>query len=306
METARKIFAPYTLDCPSFEWWTVYIVGQRYASNFVNKDELIFIAGDASHTHSPKGGQGMNASLNDAHNLAWKLAMVIKGLAYPDIIKTYEFERRTFAKQLIEFDGKFSKLFSNKHSPNMEQNDVTYEELCNAFETFGIFMDGFAIRYEPSLITTKSLQNQMLAEGLPIGKCFTSQIVVRHVDARPFHLQDQMPTDLRFRVLFFMGNCLLSSQLKAIEETAEALGALSKHYTPRNGAYDDVIDFITVSSNPHATYEKESLPFFLVQNKWKIFCDEAAIDGVCILLCLVFLLSWFMILANQKIFKFHF
>ena len=51
-------------------------VGQRVASNFSLK-ERIFIAGDACHTHSPKAGQGMNASMNDSHNLStWTLSVV--------------------------------------------------------------------------------------------------------------------------------------------------------------------------------------------------------------------------------------
>jgi phenol 2-monooxygenase len=290
MESARKIFAPYKLDWPNIEWWTIYIVGQRYASNFADKDELVFIAGDACHTHSPKAGQGMNASMNDTHNLAWKLAMVIKGLAYPNILKTYEFERRNYAKQLIEFDREFAKLFTDKHAQNAEETGVTHEEFSKAFEIFGGFTSGISIRYKPSLITAESLKNQVLAEGLQIGKSFTSQIVIRHADARPFHLHDQMPTDLRFRVLIFAGDCLLSSQLEKIEEATAALEALAKRYTPSNTAYDDVIDFITVSSNPHAAYEKESLPIFLYQNKWKVFCDEVAIDGVCISSFLFFLL----------------
>ncbi len=290
LESARKIFVPYKLDCLNIQWWTIYIIGQRYASNFVDKDELVFIAGDACHTHSPKAGQGMNASMNDTHNLAWKLAMVIKGLAYRDILKTYEFERRNYAKQLIEFDRKFAKLFSDKHAQNTEEAGVTHEQFRDAFEIFGGFTSGIAIQYEPSLITVHSLENQMLAEGLTIGRSFPSQIVVRHADARPFHLHDQMPTDLRFRVLIFAGDCLLSSQLKKIEEAAAALETLAQRYTPSNGAYDDTIDFITISSNPHAAYEKESLPLFLFQNKWKVFCDEVKFDGVCILFCLFFLL----------------
>ena len=46
----------------------VYTVGQRVASKF-SIHERVFIAGDACHTHSPKAGQGMNASMNDSHNL---------------------------------------------------------------------------------------------------------------------------------------------------------------------------------------------------------------------------------------------
>lgn len=279
MEVARKTFAPYKIEWPDIDWWTIYIIGQRYASHFANDGELIFIAGDACHTHSPKAGQGMNASMGDTHNLAWKLAMVIKGLAHPTILKTYELERRMYAKQLIEFDKKWAKLFSDKPAKNANEAGVTHEEFLEAFQTFGGFTSGIAIQYEVSLITAHARENQALAGGLPIGKSFPSKIVVRHADARPFHFHDHMPTDLRFRILIFAGNCLDSSQLKALDETAAALQILAKRYTPSHFAYDDVLDFITVSSNPHAAYEKESLPFFLHQNRWKIFCDEIAADG---------------------------
>ncbi len=280
MESARKICAPYKFDWPSIEWWAIYITGQRYASNFVDKEERIFIAGDACHTHSPKAGQGMNASMNDTHNLAWKLALVIKNLAHPTILKTYEFERRTYAKQLIDHDREFASLFANKMLQNTEEAIVAYDELREAFERFSGFFTGINIQYEASIITVQCEENQALARGIIIGRTLTSQIVVRHVDARPFHLHDLMPTDLRFRVLIFAGDCCLTSQLSKIEAISSALEVVSKIYTPSTAAYDDIIDFITVSSNPHATFEKESLPLFLRQNKWKLFCDEIAIDGV--------------------------
>lgn len=77
---------PYTIDAREIEWWTIYIsrfpvrsclkllqlfdaVGQRVASKF-SVHERVFIAGDACHTHSPKAGQGMNASMNDTHNIS--------------------------------------------------------------------------------------------------------------------------------------------------------------------------------------------------------------------------------------------
>ena len=81
------------------------IVGQRVASKFSLK-ERVFIAGDACHTHSPKAGQGMNASMNDSHNLSefaldnhiperrltqmavWKLTHVLRGNANMSILKT--------------------------------------------------------------------------------------------------------------------------------------------------------------------------------------------------------------------------
>ena len=303
MESARKIFAPYKLEWTDVQWWTVYITGQRYASNFMDKNGRIFIGGDACHTHSPKAGQGMNAAINDTHNLVWKLALVIKGRAYPAILETYEFERRSYAKQLIETDHEFAALISNKITPNAEEASIAYEELRDAFDRFSGFFSGITIQYEPSIITAPSQEDQTLAAGIVIGRSFASRIVVRHADARPFHLADQMPTDLRFRILIFAGNCLEPSQLKEIKEASEALEALAKRYTPPNSAYDELIDFITISSNSHATYERESLPTFLCQNKWKIFCDEVAINGVRSILRLFLLLSRAMVSRSDHNFR---
>jgi hypothetical protein len=64
--------------------------------------EKCFLTGDAAHIHSPVGAQGMNTGLQDAFNLAWKLAFVLKGLAKPALLSTYQKERLPFAKQLVQ------------------------------------------------------------------------------------------------------------------------------------------------------------------------------------------------------------
>jgi phenol 2-monooxygenase len=65
LESAQRTMAPYTLTYEYCDWWTAYQIGQRVGSNF-SKNERIFLAGDAVHTHSPKAGQGMNVSMQDS------------------------------------------------------------------------------------------------------------------------------------------------------------------------------------------------------------------------------------------------
>src|SRR5262249_27246310 len=60
-----------------------------------------FIAGDAAHIHSPAGGQGMNTGIQDAYNLAWKLALVHRGKAPDSLLDSYEAERQAVAKALL-------------------------------------------------------------------------------------------------------------------------------------------------------------------------------------------------------------
>ena len=58
--------------------------------------------GDAAHLHSPAGAQGMNTSIGDAINLAWKLAAVINNQASEQLLKSYQIERRAFAEKLVK------------------------------------------------------------------------------------------------------------------------------------------------------------------------------------------------------------
>ncbi len=64
--------------------------------------DRIFLAGDAAHVMPPNGGFGGNTGVQDAHNLAWKLAMVLKGEAGEDLLSTYEPERRPAAAFTVE------------------------------------------------------------------------------------------------------------------------------------------------------------------------------------------------------------
>jgi 2-polyprenyl-6-methoxyphenol hydroxylase-like FAD-dependent oxidoreductase len=81
------------------QWFSVFRSHSRCADLF--KKNNYFLIGDAAHVHSPVGAQGMNTGLQDAHNLAWKLAFVIQGKASQKLLDTYEAERRPLALRII-------------------------------------------------------------------------------------------------------------------------------------------------------------------------------------------------------------
>jgi 2-polyprenyl-6-methoxyphenol hydroxylase-like FAD-dependent oxidoreductase len=70
----------------------------------------VLLAGDAAHCHSPAGGQGMNAGLQDAANLGWKLAAVVKGSASADLLDTYEAERFPVGKLVLRISGMLVRM----------------------------------------------------------------------------------------------------------------------------------------------------------------------------------------------------
>jgi 2-polyprenyl-6-methoxyphenol hydroxylase-like FAD-dependent oxidoreductase len=71
-----------------------------------------FLAGDAAHTHAPLGGQGLNLGLQDVRNLVWKLAGVVNGALHPDVLDTYEQERRQAAEQTVRATHLMLRVFT--------------------------------------------------------------------------------------------------------------------------------------------------------------------------------------------------
>ncbi len=90
---------PYPIQLAEPIWTSSFWIHERIMSSF--KVNNIFFAGDAAHIHSPVGGQGMNTGIQDAYNLAWKLALVINNKAYPAILESYQAERYPFAKSIL-------------------------------------------------------------------------------------------------------------------------------------------------------------------------------------------------------------
>jgi 3-(3-hydroxy-phenyl)propionate hydroxylase len=78
-------------------WWSTYRFHQRVVERF--SVGRVFFAGDAAHALPPYGARGMNSGIQDADNLAWKLALVLDGLANEDLLNSYHAERRPAAEE---------------------------------------------------------------------------------------------------------------------------------------------------------------------------------------------------------------
>jgi 2-polyprenyl-6-methoxyphenol hydroxylase-like FAD-dependent oxidoreductase len=77
-------------------WQAIADSAQRY------RDDRVFLAGDAAHVVPPNGGFGGNTGVQDAHNLAWKLAFVLRGIAGPGLLDSYDAERRPIGELTVE------------------------------------------------------------------------------------------------------------------------------------------------------------------------------------------------------------
>ncbi|UTW04262.1 FAD-dependent monooxygenase [Amphritea atlantica] len=271
---AKLIMKPYQLDVKEVAWWSIYEVGQRVAESFDdtpagNPEGLIpraFVAGDACHTHSPKGGWGLNTSLPDTFNLGWKLAAVLQGKSDPRLLQTYEAERRKVAFMLINADREMSALVATR--PTASKDSQSVKKSTADIEQFVARQNGFiagtSIGYDESYLCTGH-ENQRLATGFHIGERFHSAEAVRVADGCPVHLGHLNKADGRWRIFIF-GNQqspldATSDSGKLVDFLANAETSPVQKYTPAGADIDSVIDVYAVFQQQDLSIE--AMPEFL-------------------------------------------
>ena len=293
--TAQRILRPYTLEVKEVAWWSVYEIGQRLCSRFDDVPEeqvgnrlpRVFIAGDACHTHSPKAGQGMNVSMQDAFNLGWKLASVLEGRCTPAVLQTYSVERHAIASELIDFDRKWAAMLSApiKSSADAGGPGVDPAEVRKYFVKQGHYTAGTATHYQPSIISAEPTF-QHLAKGLPVGMRFHSAPVVRLADAKPMHLGETIAADGRWRLFLFADDMEPSAPTSRLRALCDFLSASPrspiKRFVPTGADVDSVVDVRAVFRQSHSGLKLDAMPAILLPKKGryglrdyeKMFCVD--------------------------------
>jgi 2-polyprenyl-6-methoxyphenol hydroxylase-like FAD-dependent oxidoreductase len=292
---AQRILHPYTLEVKEVAWWSVYEIGQRLCDKFddVPVEEIgtrsprVFIIGDACHTHSPKAGQGMNVSMQDSFNLGWKLASVLRGRCSPQLLHSYSAERRAVAKELIDFDREFAKLFSEppKNTADAGREGVNLTEFQKYFIKQGRYTAGAETRYRPSIISAEPTY-QHLAKGFVIGMRFHSAPVIRLADAKPVHLGHTIKADGRWRMFAFASAENPSAASSGINSLCNFLiqspESPVRKYTSNGADVDSVIDVRAIFQQGYRELVVGAMPLFLLPRKGryglrdyeKMFCAD--------------------------------
>ena len=292
---AQRILHPYTFEVKEVAWWSVYEIGQRLCDRFddVPEEEVgtrpprVFITGDACHTHSPKAGQGMNVSMQDSFNLGWKLASVLRGQCSPQLLHTYSAERQAVAKELIDFDREFAKLFSDppKNATDAGREGVDLTEFQKYFVKQGRYTAGTETKYWRSIISAEPTY-QHLAKGLVIGTRFHSAPVIRLADAKSVHLGHTIKADGRWRLFAFSGAEDPSAASSGINSLCDFLTRSPESpvtkYTSKGVDIDSVIDVRAIFQQGHRELVIGVMPSFLLPRKGryqlrdyeKMFCPD--------------------------------
>ncbi|EUC60295.1 phenol 2-monooxygenase [Rhizoctonia solani AG-3 Rhs1AP] len=212
VELVKQMFKPYRVDFnKGLDWSGVYVIGQRLASRYQDQSGRVFILGDACHTHSPHAGQGMNAALSDAHNLSWKLVHVLKGWATPELLRTYESERRDFAVQLIELHARIAEVMSGKVKGT--SSDLMIQSMK--------FVCGTGTHYPASAIV--NLSSQLRAPGIIVGQRFPHQVILRAADFRPYSTLHLFKSDNMYKIVILTGDVNDTTRRQKLEELGESL-----------------------------------------------------------------------------------
>jgi 2-polyprenyl-6-methoxyphenol hydroxylase-like FAD-dependent oxidoreductase len=111
--TRRALGTDFGMHDP--RWMSRFHSDERQSPSY--RVGRVFLAGDAAHVHSPAGGQGMNAGLQDAANLSWKLAAAVHGWAPSGLLDTYQSERHPVGRQVLRGSGALLRLAMLRSGP---------------------------------------------------------------------------------------------------------------------------------------------------------------------------------------------
>ncbi|KAK7031527.1 phenol 2-monooxygenase [Favolaschia claudopus] len=273
---AKKIFEPFELEFGYVDWFSVYQIGQRIASQYT-LDHRIILGGDATHTHSPQAGQGMNISMLDMYSLAWKLNLVIKGLGKPEILlPSYEHERRGVAEELLKFDGAYSRLFSGrgpdaKHLPG----GVDAEKFIEMFKQNAFFTSGCGAIYFANELN--ALPGAKLLDGrhrrafnppgvkLVAGQRMTPGHVTRVADGNNVRLQQEVKMNGAFRIHIFAGDLRWTRPaLEAFAAFIDSPDSFFERHRVSPGVPSSIVDgpAAVMNHDDHAKHTHTFNPFF--------------------------------------------
>jgi len=151
----------------------------------------VFCAGDAVHRHPPSNGLGSNTSIQDSYNLAWKLALVLRGQADPGLLDSYSAERAPVAERIVRRANKSSREFVQFFEVLGLLNATTEEQMVAAIEERKANTpEGAAKR--AALVDAMELKNyEFNALGVDLGQWYQSAAVVPDGSSLPAPRRDR-------------------------------------------------------------------------------------------------------------------
>lgn len=242
----------------------------------------------------------MNTAFLDALNLAWKLHAVEAGFADRKILETYEPERKEVAENLLAFDNKYAKLFSQRPpaanevaaasaqaNAGAEENLFikTFKESCEFTSGYGVFYKANALNWSPSHPAQSHVLHPKTTKLVP-GRLFINADVTRVVDANVVHLEQEIPLNGSFRLFVFAGKPSVTGQ--ALRDLATNMAKKNSFYTAyaredidrvshheRHNPHSKFFTVCTVFAAPRPEVEiARDLPPLLARYRDNVYADD--------------------------------
>lgn len=229
------------------EWFSVFHSHGKYALFY--RMHRCFLAGDSAHLFTPVGGQGMNTGLQDAHNLAWKMAMVLKGNTSPEILDTYQMERKPVAIRTCRSSDRFFKLAaSGGLGYKLFRNFLLAPLLSMFFKLMAVKrisdsvfkrISGIGISYPGNVLNFDGSENILASAPRPGERIPFINYV--DIDGKVVSVDSKISSD-RFHLLIFEGNN--SSKKELQKAVREFRNTVSIHIIPlKQGSGDLYVKF---------------------------------------------------------------
>ena len=153
-------------------WLSNFRINERKVSDYAHG--RVFLAGDAAHVHSPAGGQGMNTGMQDAFNLSWKLAMVIRGAARPSVLDSYTPERSATGDMVLRNATRLTDMATLAHPAAQAARNLVLR-----------FMLGFHAVQDRMAATMSEVEIAYAKSPLSIGRHAGDRLPPEYYDGAP-------------------------------------------------------------------------------------------------------------------------
>ncbi|KAG0375187.1 hypothetical protein BGX24_009439, partial [Mortierella sp. AD032] len=283
---AQDCVYPARFNIKSTLWLTGFRVNERRAEHFVYKNH-VFLAGDAAHIHSPAGGQGMNTGLQDAHNLAWKLAFALHGLVDPELVLPTYTEREPMAERAIQVS---SAILQRNQTIGYASHymKLAFFSLApfvlNTMRKFNITPDVsmLKLRYAENFINRPNISKTQIKDDYKAGVRAQDGAIRDGRNNETFRLHKLLVGLGRFHILVFASNTLNSSSTSSSE--AKQLAAQLEHYLPTwRHRWTYAGDLNDGHTDKHELFKVHILASRPVQQDsesgWSLFADKNEGDG---------------------------
>lgn len=226
--------------------------------------------------------------MHDSFNLAWKLNLVIRGLANPSLLSTYEEERQKIAYDLINFDAEHCEAFSQGEAA-----------LAKNFDENIRFISGMGAEYSQGLL---SRGRTAISTPLRPGTLQLPGKVTRYIDANPVSIQLDVPMLSQFRIYFFVPDVpkalgFLSVVCEGLHN-ATGIGKITSranqsyaNQPPKTAPSDTFMNlqrytsvssaftYAMVTQSSKSEFEIADLPKVLQDSRWTVYLDD--VDTPC-------------------------